>query len=310
MIARVSGGPSGLNDSSFLSWLQRNVLENLRANSWTTFTGWAHLLLFLIFAVAASLDGRTVDGLNAWFKPMKFAISISIFAFTLSFLTVPLRRLSGMAAKGLSPGGPEISNSDGASETKGIAGRLLYSKIISLMLWGEILLIAFQAARGERSHFNVDSALGGIIYSVMGAMILTSTIATIAFLLPYFRRSSQELGLASSTLSGIRMGTVLFILGSVAGGVMSSLLTHSVGDPGLNRIPFLGWSVTAGDIRAVHFLGLHGIQILPLAGWLAHRLAWPSIYFKCILFGFSGLFFVATILTAMGLSLVYWWPGI
>ena len=48
MIARVSGGPSGLNDSSFLSWLQRNVLENLRANSWTTFTGWAHLLLFLI----------------------------------------------------------------------------------------------------------------------------------------------------------------------------------------------------------------------------------------------------------------------
>jgi hypothetical protein len=33
------------------------------------------------------------------------------------------------------------------------------------------------------------------------------------------------------------------------------------------RLPVLNWSKNHGDLRAAHFLGLYGIQIIPLIGW-------------------------------------------
>jgi hypothetical protein len=50
--------------------------------------------------------------------------------------------------------------------------------------------------------------------------------------------------------------------------------THSVGVAGGDSgpgLPFLHWSVTGGDLRPAHFLGLHALQILPIAGWLTNQ---------------------------------------
>jgi hypothetical protein len=33
----------------------------------------------------------------------------------------------------------------------------------------------------------------------------------------------------------------------------------------------LGWSTRHGDLRIPHFFGLHGVQIIPLFGWLVSR---------------------------------------
>ena len=54
---------------------------------------------------------------------------------------------------------------------------------------------------------------------------------------------------------------------------------HTVGAPDGGRgLPVTGWSVDHGDLRIAHFLGMHGLQVLPLlAWWIARRRALASV---------------------------------
>ena len=47
-----------------------------------------------------------------------------------------------------------------------------------------------------------------------------------------------------------------------------SVVGVAPGGPGL---PVLNWSTKGGDLRVAHFLGIHAIQILPIAGWVINQ---------------------------------------
>jgi hypothetical protein len=84
--------------------------------------------------------------------------------------------------------------------------------------------------------------------------------------MPNVVRWSLVIGLALTCIFGLLSGA---LLGSSPSG-------HYVGtQPALHpTIPFLGWSLTIGDLRIAHFLGLHALQIIPAIGltlWLATR---------------------------------------
>ena len=53
---------------------------------------------------------------------------------------------------------------------------------------------------------------------------------------------------------------------------MSSQLGHAVGVPeGSAGLPVVNWSTEGGDLRVAHFLGLHGLQAIPLFALLHER---------------------------------------
>src|SRR6202023_3717709 len=54
-------------------------------------TGWIHLALLAGVLVIFLFDSRLVMGINVWIKPIKFAISITIYVWTVAWLLEYLR---------------------------------------------------------------------------------------------------------------------------------------------------------------------------------------------------------------------------
>ncbi len=201
--------------------------------------GWMQMLLLVVMLCAAPFDSRTVTGLNAWIKPIKFAASIGLYLWTLAwFITyVPRPRW-----------------------------------LIQLIRWGvavvmtiEMGCIVLQAARGTTSHYNVATPFDGIIFSVMGIMIVINSLLVLVLLILFF---VQEVEIPRAYLWGIRLGLLLFLLAGAEGGIMIANKAHTVGlADGAAGLPLVNWSTRGGDLRIAHALGLHALQLLPLAGY-------------------------------------------
>jgi hypothetical protein len=220
------------------------------------------LLATVVFAIITQFDLTQILGINRWIKPIKFSLSAAIFLFTVAVYLYYLQ---------------------GFEQSKTIIG---WGTIIIMFI--EVALIVMQAARGTTSHFNVSNAFDGAVFSAMGLMIFTNTLLIVWLGYLYF---VSDFDLPNAVVWGMRLGIIIFLLGSIQGGYMASQTGHSVGvADGGSGLPFLSWSTVGGDLRIAHFFGLHAFQIIPL---FAVLLTMFSIsYSTAMTFGFGLIYFV------------------
>ena len=210
--------------------------------------GAAMTALAVVCAVALLVDQRQLLGVGVWEKPLKFAISTAIYSLTWSWLIGQLTRFRRIAWW---------------------AGTL--SAVLILV---EMVIIVGAAATGTTSHFNVSTPLNVTLWAIMAFSISAVWGATFVVSVLLFR---NRLGDPARTLA-IRSGAVIalagmglaFLMTGPAGDQISNyqgvIGAHTVGvadgGPGL---PVLGWSTVAGDLRIPHFIGMHALQLIPLA---------------------------------------------
>jgi hypothetical protein len=197
--------------------------------------GTAMLFLFFAELILFFYDKRELTGVNIWLKPMKFSLATWIFTWTIAYIL------------------SFIENPTKVS---------IINWIVFTAMMIEIILIVYQAFRGEKSHFNMSSPANAAIFSMMGFVITINTIAIVVLTFWFFTDSFQ---LELPLLWAIRLGLIMFVIFSFEGFVMGSMLKHSVGvADGGKGIFFLNWNISAGDLRVAHFIGIHALQALPL----------------------------------------------
>jgi len=223
----------------------------------------AFSLLFLILAKTTSAE---VYGVNAWYKPFKFAFSTLTFAWAMAWYCYYL---------------PNFNIN-------------FFNWTVIILLGFEIFYIALQASKGQLSHYNISTPVYAALYSMMAlaATLVTIYTAYVGFL--FFIHSFPDL--PSYYVWAIRFGIIIFVVFSFEGFAMGSRLNHSIGALNDNSNWFIvGWSKTVGDLRVSHFIGMHALQVLPIVAYYVLKNSKLTI----ILSALYGLLALLTLIQAL-----------
>jgi len=241
------------------SFVQSFLLDLKMRNEILFSFGLLCLLCSLFFFILARTTNTMVFGVNAWYKPFKFAFSTVTYAWAMAWYCHYL---------------PDFNAN-------------LFSWTIVILLGFEIAYIAIQAGRGQLSHYNLSSSFYAAMYSMMGlaATLVTIYTAYIGFL--FFKHDFPTL--SNFYVWSIRLSIIIFVVFSFEGFVMGSRLNHSVGAKNDNSNLFImGWSKTVGDLRVAHFIGMHALQVLPFLSFYVFKSTKITIAFS-ILYGILAL---------------------
>ena len=170
------------------------------------------------------LDHRAIMGEPAWLKPAKFALSISVYSFTLVWLlgcVVGHRRLVRTIAQ-----------------------------VTAVTLGAELAIIVLQVVRGATSHFNDTTPVDAALWATMGGLILGAWFANALAALLLLRQRFTNQAVAWS----LRWGLLLSLVGMLVAVPMVISGGHTIGaadgGPGLPlvgaRLPATcGWRISS-----------------------------------------------------------------
>jgi hypothetical protein len=194
------------------------------------------------------VDDRVLVGAPIWLKPLKFALSFVLYGTTLAWMLSLLHHGRGWGAR--------------------------MGTVVAATGAIEMVIIVGQVVRGKQSHFNGQTPLDASLFAIMGitVMVLFAANLVVAVLLLRERLADRP------TEWAIRLGLLVALGGMAVGFLMvgptpeqraarpvTQLGAHSVGVPdGGPGLPLTGWSITGGDLRIPHFVGMHALQALPL----------------------------------------------
>ncbi len=196
------------------------------------------LILSLIFIILTKISNTQVFNVNAWYKPFKFAFSTFLFVWAMAWYCYYL---------------PNFNIK-------------LFNWSVIILLGFEIFYIAFQASKGQLSHYNISTPIYSALYSIMAIAASLVTLYTAYVGILFFTNSFPDL--PNYYLWAIRLGIIIFVIFSFEGFAMGSRLNHSVGAVNDNSNWFIiGWSKTVGDLRVSHFIGMHALQVLPILSY-------------------------------------------
>jgi hypothetical protein len=237
-----------------------DFIQTLKARNETLFYfGLVCLILSIIFMILAKTTATQVYGVNAWYKPFKFAFSTLTFAWAMSWYCYYL---------------PDFNIR-------------LFNWSIIILLGFEVVYIAIQASRGQLSHYNLSTSFYSAMFSLMALAATLATLYTAYVGFLFFKNSFPDL--PTYYVWAIRFGIIIFVIFSFEGFAMGSRLNHSVGALNDNSNWFIvGWSKTVGDLRVSHFIGMHALQVLPILSFYVLKNTKLTIGL-CLIYGLLAL---------------------
>lgn len=238
------------------------INEIYRRNKLLAQVGTIHLGLALLLGFYSFFNKELIMGINSMIKPIKFALSIWIYAWTMAMLLFYV------------------------NDKKKV--RNLSILAVVTMVY-EQFAITFQAFRGQLSHFNNNTVFGGILYALMGIFIVVLTVQTLRIAITFIRQKTYII--PAPLVLSIQIGLIFFVIFSFFGGYISGVNGHTVGaNDGGEGLPLINWSTMFGDLRVAHFFGIHALQIIPLFGyWISGK--YESATATKAIWGFSFIYF-------------------
>lgn len=257
----------------------------------------ASAVFAVVCVVGLVVDPREILDQPAWAKPLKFALSIALYAVTLAWMI-------GLASR--------------ARRLLSLLGGVV---VVALLL--EMVVIVGAVLSNTTSHFNVSTPLATAAWALMAVSIVVVWLVTVVVAVVLFR---APLGDPARSLA-IRAGLVIGLIGMGLAFLMTSPTSEQLNDfqgvagahavgvaDGGAGLPLLGWSTEGGDLRVPHFIGMHALQALPLLviglELLARRvpvLRLGAVRFRLVLtaaVGIAGLVAIVTWQALRGQSIV------